>query len=89
MATPPITLVQGLTLFAGVMAVASLVITAFFVHDRRHRLPGLLLSTSLICMLVGPLLSAGSLQIALICIAIVLVTISGALSLRSLRRPPD
>jgi hypothetical protein len=84
-ATSPTTLMQGLTLFAGVMAVASLVITALFVHDKRHRVPGLLLSTGLVCLLVGPLFSDATMQVAVTGVAVLLVVVSGALSIRSLR----
>jgi uncharacterized membrane protein YjjP (DUF1212 family) len=71
------------------MAVASLMITALFVHDKRHRVPGLLLSTGLICLLVGPLFSDGTMQIAVTSVAILLVVVSGALSIRSLRSGPN
>jgi uncharacterized membrane protein YjjP (DUF1212 family) len=88
-AASSLSLMQALTLFAGVLAVASLMITALFVHDRRHRLPGLLLSTGLICLLVAPLFSTGTIQIVVVSAAILLVAISGVLSLRSLRARSD
>ena len=53
-----------LRIIAGVLAVASLLGTIFFVHDRRQRVRMILLSTGLIVGIVGPLFRNSAIQIA-------------------------
>ena len=78
-----------LRIIAGVLAGASLLGTIFFVHDRRQRLPGILLSTGLIFSIVGPLFHNTAIEIALGVISTVLVVASGALYVRVLRARAD
>jgi hypothetical protein len=88
-AASPNTLKNALVIFAGVMAVASLVITALFVQDRRQRTAGLLLSTGIILLLVGPMLGDDRAAVAVTGVATVLVVISAALNFRILRAQSD
>ncbi len=87
MATPTVT--QVLTIFAAVLAVTSLVLTTLFVHDRRQRWPGLLISAGLICLLVEPMFRDSAIGIAIMVVAFVTTIASGMLSIRALRAPSN
>lgn len=89
MPTSPNTLVQALTLFAIVAATVSLVIAVLFVHDRRQRLPALLLPVGIICSIIGPMFSDQRAEVAFLCVTIVLVVISTVLLIRLGRTQPD
>jgi hypothetical protein len=79
-------IVHTLTLSALVAAVASIVIAALFVHDRRQRVPALLLPVSIICSIVGRMFSDERVAIASACVALVLALMSIVLTIR-LQRP--
>lgn len=73
---------QTLSIIAGVLAVASLLFTALFVHDRRQRTPSLMLGTGLICNIVNPFIHDETIRIAFIVISAVLVVASLVLFIR-------
>jgi hypothetical protein len=89
MATSPNTVIQALTIFAGVLAFASLVIAALYVRDREQRRSGLLLSIGILFLLGAPMLESPALSMTITGIAAVLVVLSAVLSIRTLRARSD
>jgi len=88
-AVSPHTLRNTFMILAGVLAVASLIGTAIFVRDRRQRTAGLLLSTSIILLLISPMLGDDRASIAVTVVATALTVISTALNFRILRARSD
>ena len=78
-----------LRFIAGVLAVASLLMTVLYVRDRRQRAPGLLLSIGLICNIVGPLFHDSALEMAFLVISTVFVVASLILAIYSQRARTD
>ncbi len=80
---------QALMIIAGVLAIGSLLITVLFVHDRRLRTSGLLLSGGLICMIFAPMFFDSRTAAIIGIVATIPIVISAAINLRSARARPD
>jgi branched-subunit amino acid transport protein AzlD len=83
------TLVQALKILAGFAAVASLVITALYVHDRRQRVPGLLLPAAVLLMIVASMFDDSVLALTITGIGTVMAVAAAAITFRALRVPPS
>jgi hypothetical protein len=88
-AASPHTVVQVLSMLAGVMAVTSLVLTLLYIRDRQQRRSGLLLTIGIICQLGAQLFDNAALQMVIIGVATVLVIVAAILNVRILRARPD
>lgn len=74
-----------LRIVAAVLAVGSLVLTVLYVHDRRQRTPGLLLSGGVTSLIVAPMLFDERTAVIISAIALVPIFISAAMNIRSMR----
>jgi len=76
-------MVTTLRIIAGLLGVAGLLGTYFFIHDRRQRVPGFLLFAALLCNLVGPLFHNTAIEIAVGATAMILLVASVVLYRRT------
>ena len=79
------TSMHPLSVIAGVLAVVSLLLAVLFVHERRQRLAGILLSVGLLCLIAAPMFGSSAVSVGLTGIATALVLLSAFLNIRLLR----